>query len=164
MAGQFRMRACGVVIRDDQIFLIESYEEPLGVHYNLPGGGVEEGEAVREAVRRELREETGYEVEVGNLLLTYEALHEDTAILEEKHHSYGMLFICQLVNGAAPDGVIPTPTLPDGFQTAVKWIPLSRLLTLPLLPDIGSELLAALRGGAAAPAFARHTYTPRKLW
>lgn len=40
-------------------------------HWGLPGGYVERGESVAEATRREVREETGYEIEVGRLVGVY---------------------------------------------------------------------------------------------
>lgn len=153
------MRACGVLVHEDRILLIECYDEPVGRHYNIPGGGVEQDEPILDAVRREMLEETGYQVSVGRLLLTYESLHEDAASPQDKHHSFGLLFECHLVPGTQPD----QPAVPDAFQTGLKWVPLSRLLALPLLPDIGTDLLAVLRGYVEAPAFARHTYTPGKL-
>lgn len=39
-----------------------------GDHYELPGGIIDQGEDMREAARREAKEETGFEVEVGDLL------------------------------------------------------------------------------------------------
>jgi ADP-ribose pyrophosphatase YjhB (NUDIX family) len=40
-------------------------------HWGLPGGYVEPGESVIAATRREVREETGYEIEVGRLIGVY---------------------------------------------------------------------------------------------
>lgn len=39
-----------------------------GSHYELPGGLIQSGEDLREAAKREVKEETGFEVEIGDLL------------------------------------------------------------------------------------------------
>lgn len=53
-----RIRASAAIVRDGRILLIECDDPTLGLHYNLPGGGVEPGEAMHDAVRREVWEET----------------------------------------------------------------------------------------------------------
>ena len=64
-----RIRACGVIVRNEKLLLAEFYDEAAGWHFNVPGGGVEDGETVIEAVQREVREETVLLVTVGRLLL-----------------------------------------------------------------------------------------------
>lgn len=54
-----RIAGRGIVVRDGKILL--SHELNTGV-YMTPGGGIEEGETLRECCRREVREESGYEV------------------------------------------------------------------------------------------------------
>jgi len=49
--------ARGIVRRDDEFLLIHLESTDL---YTLPGGGVEQGESLEEAVVREVKEETGY--------------------------------------------------------------------------------------------------------
>jgi 8-oxo-dGTP diphosphatase len=57
----------GLVVRDGKVLLIRRGKEPFLDHWSLPGGGVEPGETLRDAVKREVREETGLEVEVGRV-------------------------------------------------------------------------------------------------
>src|SRR5258708_5206792 len=49
--------------------------------WNLPGGGMEAGETVDEALRREVREETGLEVEVGQLVGVYSKPQKQEVVL-----------------------------------------------------------------------------------
>lgn len=69
---KIRLRACALIIKDGAILLIE-YEndngDGVGVHYNLPAGGVEPGETFVEAVKREAKEEACVDVEVGPVAL-----------------------------------------------------------------------------------------------
>src|SRR3712207_8409262 len=52
------------LFRSEGAVLMVEYDE-WGLHYNLPGGGLERGESLHEGVRREVLEETSAEVEVG---------------------------------------------------------------------------------------------------
>jgi ADP-ribose pyrophosphatase YjhB (NUDIX family) len=47
-----RLNVAAVIARDDKILLVE-FNDETGPHYNLPGGGVEFGESVYEALRTE---------------------------------------------------------------------------------------------------------------
>ena len=60
----------GAVIRDDsgRLLLIKRGHEPNAGMWSLPGGRIEPGETDAEALVREMREETGLEVEPGPLV------------------------------------------------------------------------------------------------
>lgn len=50
-----------VLTEDEEIILVEQYRHPGNDFYlEIPAGKVEEGESYEEAIRREIREETGY--------------------------------------------------------------------------------------------------------
>jgi len=52
------------VFRDGRVLLARRAKEPMGGRYSLPGGVVEIGETLTEAVKRELFEEVGVEAEI----------------------------------------------------------------------------------------------------
>ena len=56
---------CGAaILRDGQLLLVERREPPEAGCWNLPGGKVDFGERVADAVRREVAEELGVEIEL----------------------------------------------------------------------------------------------------
>lgn len=61
--------ACHALIqRDNEILLTQRGSEPGRGLWSIPGGVVELGETLHEALKREVREETNFEIEVGELL------------------------------------------------------------------------------------------------
>jgi ADP-ribose pyrophosphatase YjhB (NUDIX family)/ribosomal protein S18 acetylase RimI-like enzyme len=68
-----RAARVAVLDPDGSVFLFRYDNEEVGVHWAMPGGGLEEGESPREGALRELREETGWDdLTPGPLLCTWE--------------------------------------------------------------------------------------------
>jgi 8-oxo-dGTP diphosphatase len=60
---KFRVATYGVIIKDDQILLT-----PWDDCWDFPGGGMEIGESIRDTLIREVREETGMDIDQGPLV------------------------------------------------------------------------------------------------
>jgi mutator protein MutT len=72
--------AVGAVVLDgSQVLLIRRGQEPQKGAWSLPGGAVELGETLEEAVCREVLEETGLEVEVVRLVELLDRISRDAA-------------------------------------------------------------------------------------
>lgn len=101
----------GVVLRDGAVLLVKRASEPLAGQWSLPGGAVELGETLEEAVVRELREETGLTVRVLALVEAFERITRDEA--ERPRYHYVLLdYLCEPLSGSLQAG---------SDVTAVAW-------------------------------------------
>ncbi|MHA1754768.1 MAG: NUDIX hydrolase [Candidatus Odinarchaeia archaeon] len=66
-----------VILKDDSILLIRRAQEPGEGGWSIPGGLVKLGETVREAVVREIFEETGLSISVGEVAGVYDYIQTD---------------------------------------------------------------------------------------
>lgn len=66
-----------VIVVGDRVVLIKRGKEPMAGRWSLPGGAVELGETLHEAVRREMREETGLDVRVGPPVEVFDRITRD---------------------------------------------------------------------------------------
>lgn len=66
-----------VIIRDGEILLVKRAYEPSKGKWSIPGGSVEWGEPLVEALKREVREETGLEIEVDGLAGVFDLIVSD---------------------------------------------------------------------------------------
>ena len=87
-----------VIVQDGRVLLIRRGQAPLLGEWSLPGGVLECGETLREAVVREAREETGLEVESSEMLGVYERVirSEDGRV---RYHYVLIDFLCRPVAG-----------------------------------------------------------------
>lgn len=93
--GLFEMTVKAVIIRDEKDVLLLKRSKNSVVFpgkYDLPGGSIENGETMQEAMRREIKEETGIEVEVGPIIYAFDFL-KDGKEKEEIGHGKGIRFI-----------------------------------------------------------------------
>jgi ADP-ribose pyrophosphatase YjhB (NUDIX family) len=109
----------GIVLKDDCILLVRRGNPPSRGQWGVPGGCLELGETLREGVAREVREECGIEIKVGELFDTFEVMEKDHSGVMEFH--YVLLdFLAEHVSGipvtgddADECGFIPLETIWD---------------------------------------------------
>ncbi|WP_226679802.1 NUDIX domain-containing protein [Sutcliffiella horikoshii] len=136
MSFHIRVRAGALIIKNDSILLIE-FNDENGLHYNLPAGGTQPGETLKEAVKREAKEEASIDVEVGPLAFVYEYAPHLNSNKFGDTHSLGLMFECNIKDGCTPR----IPANPDPNQTGVRWVSLTELDKVILYPNIREHIL-----------------------
>jgi mutator protein MutT len=84
-----------IVVERDTVLLVRRATDPGAGKWSVPGGRVERGELLRDALAREVREETGIEVEVGELAGWVERIGGD-------HHFVILDFFARAVGPTTP--------------------------------------------------------------
>ena len=70
----------------DKILIVRRNKPPSKGKWSLPGGVVELGESLREAIKREIKEELGVEMKIGGLLGVFERIKRDAQNRVEYHY------------------------------------------------------------------------------
>ncbi|HEV59160.1 MAG TPA: NUDIX domain-containing protein [Phycisphaerales bacterium] len=113
----------GVIFRDDKILLVR---EALDGGWTLPGGWADPCQSPREAVEREILEESGFEARAERLLAVYDRARQGhTPIMP--FHIYKLFILCRITGGAP---AISHETLAVDFfaEDAIPSLSLSRTL------------------------------------
>ena len=110
--------AVGAVILDgDRVLLVRRANPPLKGQWSLPGGAVEVGEPLDAALVREVREETGLDVEVGPVVEVLDSIRRDAGGRVEYHYVI-LDYACRVTGGRIANG---------SDAADVRWIPIAEL-------------------------------------
>lgn len=110
--------------------------------WTMPGGGVEFDESIRDAVSREVFEETGYTVDVGHLITEHHFTVPRTA--DRRPFRSQRFLLAATITG----GELGT-TEREGTTDFAKWVPIGEVFDLQPRADIVDVAIAALPGATA---------------
>jgi 8-oxo-dGTP diphosphatase len=158
VSSHIRVSARALVIENGSVLLVE-YFDSTGLHFNLPGGGVEPGESLAEAMLREVREETSAEVEPGPLLWVVEYEPGRNRQWGGPTPALSFIFAARLKPGRPAH----LPETPDTHQTGVRWVPLANLAEVELLPHIANQILAYAASGESGPPLLEEPIQPERV-
>jgi 8-oxo-dGTP diphosphatase len=87
-----------IILQGESVLLVERGKEPLKGWWSLPGGVLEVGERLEDAIRREVLEETGLSVEVLGVVEIFERIMPDADGRAEYHYVL-IDYLCLPVGG-----------------------------------------------------------------
>jgi len=87
-----------VIVQGGQVLIVKRRYEPLAGRWSLPGGTLELGETLEAGVIREMREETGLDVEVGPVIEVFDRIMLDDT-RRVRYHFVLVDYLCRPVGG-----------------------------------------------------------------
>lgn len=116
----WRPSAYGIVIKDNCVLLSRQFKR-----YDLPGGGVDLGEPIENAVIREVKEETGIDVDVPRIVGVENSFFKSAHGNNNSYHSVLLYFVCDFVGGELSiDGF---DEYEKQYAELAEWIPVDAI-------------------------------------
>ncbi|MEO8581366.1 MAG: NUDIX domain-containing protein [Patescibacteria group bacterium] len=131
-AVSWRVSAYALIVQEDSILIIKNRNEKL---YDVPGGGIEFGESIEEALERELMEEAGAKAAIGNII------HVEQGFF--KHGNGNFYQTIQMFYSAKLVGELVEAT--EGTTEFVGFVKFDELEKYPL-PKAAKAAVAKLKG------------------
>jgi 8-oxo-dGTP diphosphatase len=120
-----RLRVCGLCWRDDSLLLVNHKNLTDGAFWAPPGGGVEFGQGAKDALTREVKEETMVTIKPGNLLFTCE-------FIKPPLHSVELFFEAIYNSGEVGTGSDPEVRATDQIITDVAYMRYDAIMKIPV--------------------------------
>lgn len=146
----------GIVCFESKILIVSSKK---GI-WHIPGGWVDGFESLPGCVMREVYEEVGINVEVGNLAFTYEYnVHAEESRFKENVHKFEFYFFCQASSSELPEWEDED----DGYVKEKKYVTINEMLTHNILPPplTSDYAVAKLRQFLEGDAYSDNNYLNR---
>jgi ADP-ribose pyrophosphatase YjhB (NUDIX family) len=113
--NRLRVRACGFLVEDDALLLVNHKSLNAGNFWAPPGGGIEFSESADACLRREFREETGLLVEMVDFLFACEFIRPPL-------HAIELFFRVRKVGGRLKTGDDPESGKEERIITETRFI------------------------------------------
>lgn len=98
--GRFNYRVAGLLVQDNKLLIMQDKDQP---YYYVPGGRIKMNEKSEDAVKREIQEELGVEVNVNRMLWVNENFFKEET-LDEQFHEVCFFYLLELKDSEAFKG------------------------------------------------------------
>ena len=135
-----RVRVAGIVIQENSILLIQHIKNEKK-YWLVPGGGVDWGESLEDALIREYKEETNLDIEVKEFLFFSEAISPD-----KNKHVINLYFLVKIKNNSEIMEIGNETNLSD-----LRYVSEEEIQNIKLYPNIKEQLIKILNNEKMPP-------------
>ncbi len=137
----FNPAVYGVIIRDGQVLLL-----PINGRFAVPGGSIEMGENHVDALKREIKEETGLDIEPVRLMNVYTSLYKSFKT-GKSFHCLQLFYLCRVVDGS--NGMPHLTEDEKQYLKPAQWFPIQDIKNLQYIgaESVFDEILALFNNG-----------------
>ena len=132
-----------IIVHKEKVLVVRRANPPLQGDWSIPGGLVETGETTREAVVREIHEETGLTVEPVELIEVFERILRDRDS-RVQYHFVAIDYLCRIVSGESRAG---------SDVSQIRWARLDELQILGISSETRHVIQKALDVAHKSTAF-----------
>src|SRR3972149_5541929 len=126
--------ASAIIFKEERVLMIKRSKEPNKGKWSIPGGGIELGETLAQAVKREVREECSIEIEVERVFYTTENIIRD----DDGRVKYHYVLVDMLAKYAGGE------TKAQSDAEECRWVTAEELSELDITPRLRAVLERAL--------------------
>ena len=123
-----------IIVLDRRVLLVRRANPPLQGEWSIPGGLVETGETTKEAIVREVREETGLTVETLKMIEVFERILRDKDA-RVQYHFVLIDYLCRVISGEAHAA---------SDVSELRWASLVELSSLAVAPETCAVIRKAM--------------------
>jgi ADP-ribose pyrophosphatase YjhB (NUDIX family) len=135
---KIEVRAAALMVKDGKVLLVNHRKHGRS-YWVLPGGHVEFGETLEQALVREMKEELALDVAVGALVIVHDFITDDRHVVNNTFR----------VESQSSDFRVT----PEHALKAARWVPLDELPSLDLLPPMAKALRSVIDSPSAATLY-----------
>lgn len=122
----------GLIVKDNKFLVTKrpSHDDYMPNFWDTPGGTIDFGEKIIDALNREIKEETNLIVKIGNVIFCYDHVSGNI------RHQFELVYLCDYVDGEVK--------LDPKEHQEYRWVTLEEMVDLPKIPFL-EELVKFLQ-------------------
>lgn len=134
--SSFNFAQKAFIVKENKLLMVKkSKDDPKNPNkWEVPGGRMEFGEAVDEHIKREVKEEVGLDIQIGEpfAIWTWKIKKQKSDGISEEVQIVAVASVCYTDTTDIND----SGQVEDDYLSDMRWVPIDEVMSYDLMPDI----------------------------